>query len=155
MLQEEFDPTGITVQVTLNSGRYYFVNADELRFEGFDNSKVNESLYITVYYQDYSDTFKISVTKLPDPPPTLVSISVEGLSQTSYSIEEWNSGRLNLQGAYILCEYDDGSTIKVGLESHHIINWNTVNSPCSFDMTVKYRENGITKTTTVKVTITK
>lgn len=152
LLQEEFDTTGITVQVTLNSGKYYFVNADELTFEGFDNTKVNKNLYITVYYKGFSDRFKISVDKLPDPPKVLSHITVEGLSTTS--ITEWNAGRPDLTGAYILCHYTDDTTFKVGLETHHIKNWERVSAPCVFDMVVQYRENGTIKTVTVPITIT-
>lgn len=154
LIGEEFDPKGISVQVIKANGEYYFVGVDELTFSGFSSQQENDNLIIKVQYNGCLAEFHVEVKKLPTPPPTLVSISIENLSKTTYTIGDWNAYNIDLMGSYFLCKYSDGSESRIGLEYHNIVNWEPVNAPCVFPLEFEYLERGVLKRVTVNITIT-
>ena len=153
-LEEEFDKTGLTVQVILNNGSHYFVSADKVTVTGFDSSKVNDNLQLKVSYQGFSDYFKVKIKEFPKPAPTLVAIEVKDISKTTYTMAEWNSSWLIINDAYIECQYSDGSTYRVTLTYHHIDGLGDIKSPGTYELTVKYDENGVLCSTPLEITIT-
>lgn len=151
---EEFDSTGLRVQVIKVNCDFYFVEADKLTIEGFDSSKADDSVSIKVKFLDHAVYFDVSVIELPTPPPTLNSVTIENLSKTTYSIGDWNAYNIDLMGSYFLCKYSDGSESRIGLEYHNIVNWEPVNAPCVFPLEFEYLERGVLKRVTVNITIT-
>lgn len=155
-LDEALDITGLSVQVILNNGSYYFVTAEELTVTGFDSSKVNENLPLVVSYKGFSDTFTVSVKVFPKPKPTLVSIEVKGYKET-YTWAEWQNGWINLDGTYIECHYSDDSTYRVTLTTSRITDGlGSINGPGTYTLNVIYDEyeSGVSCTTTFTITIT-
>ena len=155
-LDEELDITGLSVQVVLNNGSYYFVSADEVTVTGFDSSKVKEDLVLTVRYQGFTDTFTVSVEAFPKPKPTLVYIEVKDYKAT-YTWAEWQSNWINLDGTYIECHYSDDSTYRVTLTTARITDGlEGIDGPGTYTLTVYYDEyeSGVFCTTTFTIKIT-
>lgn len=151
---EEFDPTGLKIQAIKANGDFYFVEADKLTIEGFDSSKIDDSVSIKVKFLDQFAYFDVSIIELPTPPPTLNSVSIENFSKATYTIGDWNAYNIDLMGSYFLCKYSDGSESRIGLEYHNIVNWESVNAPCVFPLEFEYLERGVLKRVTVNITIT-
>lgn len=155
-VEEKFDNTGLSVQVILNNGSYYFVSADELTVEGFDSSKVNDKLRIKVTYKGFSDYFTVQVKSLFDPKPVVQYIEVKGYKET-YTWAEWQSNWIDLNGMYVELHYTDGSTYKVFVNStHNIEGLGDINAPGRHQLTVYYNDvenvNLLSDTFTIIVT---
>ena len=62
--------------------------------------------------------------------------------------------RLDTTGGVILRKYDDGSMAKVNLVNGYVSGFSAINGPGEYELTVKYKENGITVKTTYTITVT-
>lgn len=95
-LGDTFDPTGLRVRIVyVNSDRIAFVPISDLIFEGFDSSKVNPNLEVTVTYktgdQEFKGVISVSIVKKPDDPETLndiISIKAHVEDNTYYMHEK-------------------------------------------------------------------
>ena len=154
-LGDAFDPTGTRIQVLTNSREYtYFVEWNELTFEGFDSSVTNDKLTITVTYMEYSTTFDIQVKEPETLAPTLESIEVYNF-QTTYPLSEWNIYGPNPAGAKIRCVYSDGSVVEdIALKSKYISGYSKLDTAGATQITITYTDGVTTVSTTVEITIT-
>lgn len=151
---EEFDPTGISVQVDFEDGTTTFIeDPSQLTFEGFDSSVPCKEQEIKVSYMGHTKTISVVIVELPKPNPTLESIEVYDL-QTTYDIEYWNSYGLNIVGSMIRLHYSDGSTEEKYLLSKYVSGVRMVDAPGTLEITVKYSDGVTTVETQVEITIT-
>lgn len=160
---EEFDPTGLKIQVIAGNNKYSpFVKYGEpgLTVSGFDSSKATDSQVITVSYKGFTTTFTVKI-KDNTPPPTLVSIEVRDL-HTTYTVTRWNKNGPSLANAYLILTYSDGST-KGSYEETPLL-WDYVEPLSDVEgagttqMVINYTEgegeNAVVVSTTVTITIT-
>ena len=155
-LGEEFDPTGLKIQVITNNTDYnYFVDYEQLTCSGFDSSTVNESLTITVSYKGYSETFTVKVIERPVEIPHIVDIELVGF-KTTYTMEKWNTSGPSVIGATINRIYSDGSIVEgLPLQKKWIYGGESiVDAPGTLDITIKYNDNGTLIEKVVTITIT-
>ena len=57
---EEFDPSGIIVNVNYDDSSSEAVSFDELTFTGFSSEKAGK-VVVTVHYHELSTTFKVTI----------------------------------------------------------------------------------------------
>ena len=133
---ETFDSAGLVVTATYSDGSTKVVTDYTLSTP--DMSTVGEKT-ITVTYQEVTTTFKISVNK------TLSSISVSGQT-TSFT-----KGDTFSFGGTVTATYSDNSTKDV-TSSAEFSGYNMQEAGTQ-TVTVKYVENGVTKTTTYQITV--
>mgnify|MGYP003298100591 CR=1 FL=1 len=154
---EEFDPTGLQIQVIAGSNKYTrFVNYGdpELTVTGFDSSTVNEALPITVSYMGFTTTFNVQVKEHENVAPTLQSIDVINF-KTTYSLKDWNMFGPESMGATIKCTYSDGSVVEnIALKDKNISGVTQVDGPCTTEITVEYNDGATVVSTQVTITIT-
>lgn len=155
---EEFDPTGLQIQLIAGSNEYskFISYGDpELTVSGFDSSVVNELLPITVSYKGFTATFNVKIKEMESTAPTLQSIEVIGFT-TTYSLKDWNMFGPESTGATIKCTYSDGSVIEnIALKDRNISGVQRVNGPCTTEVTIEYNDGVTTVSTKVSITITK
>ena len=149
---EEFDPNGIKIQVLMSeqSATYFVVDHSKLTFSGFDSSKVNDAVVITVTYEGYSTTFTVKVKEHESATPTLVSIEAKDI-KTSYSMDYWNEFGPDYNNAYLLCTYSDGSTENVWIQNTWATQREIMKAPGKSYVTIEYMGQSIV----VEFTITK
>lgn len=154
-LGEDFDATGLKIQVITNNTDYsYFVGYDQLTCSGFDSSTVNESQTITVSYKGYSETFIIKIIERPAENPYIVDVEIVDF-KTNYTMAEWNAGGPSVIGATVKGIYSDGKVVDgVPLQTKWIYGAVKVDAPCTLDLTIKYNDNGTVIEKVVTVTIT-
>ena len=153
---EEFDPTGLRIQVVTNGqDETYFVDYnEEMNIIGFDSSKSASSQVITVSYKGFSSMFVVEIKEEPKPAPTLEKIEVYGF-KTTYSLTEWNTYGPDVAGARIRCIYSDESVEEdIILKNSYIKGYQKLDAPGTTEITVKYSVGGKTLETTVTITIT-
>lgn len=154
---EEFDPTGISVQVIMNhQDSTYFIGENELTFEGFDSSVVNDALLITASYKGYTTSFTVVVKEMPKEDPTLVSIRLSDTFQDTYTLDWWNTYGPDLRTPTLIATYSDGSEKEITDANLYKLakGIEDVTAPGNTSFTIKYSENGIMVETTITVTIT-
>lgn len=152
---EEFDPTGLKIQVVTNSfNETYFVEYNEdMTLTGFDSSVAGQQAII-VAYMDYTTVFVVEVKEEPTPVPTLEKIEVYDFI-TTYSLDEWNTYGPDVAGARIRCIYSDESVEEdIILKKSYIRGYQRVDAPGTTEITVRYSVGGKTLETTVTITIT-
>lgn len=152
---ESFDPTGIQVQViTKDFALSYMVDHTQLEFSGFDSSVENESLPIIVTHKGVSTILDVTI-KLPEnsETPFLTSIEVCNL-KTNYTLFYWTEYGISNYGATIKCTYSDGTVKEVPLEYSNIYDAVEIDTVGEHEITIKYRDAGITQETKVTITIT-
>ena len=154
---EEADYDGLVIGILKKNGStetitYSEDTKDKLTFSGLDTSKAAEEQTVTIAYKDFTCKFYISVKEVPKPAPVLVGISIAEMPKTEYKVGEW----LDLTGGMILKEYSDGTTARTIIIHNYVSGWNEAveAGPGTHTLTVKYKENGVMKTTTYDVTIT-
>ncbi len=150
---EEANWDGLRVTVTRRNGETFEVRANKCRITGFSSEAPVEKRVITVTYEGHSTTFSVAVKAAPKADPVLTGIRLDPKPKTQYKVGE----RLDTSGGYVVREYADGSTVKVNLLPTDIEeDFNAIrNTPGTYTLTVKYRENGVIKTCTYQVTISK
>ena len=148
---DEFDSTGLSLGLVRKNGKMEEIDLSACTISGFDSSKPVDSQRITVRYQDTSISFSVIVYDVLKPAPVLASISLERLPQkTEYKLGE----RLSTSGGVILCEYQDGSTFRISLVNGYVYGYSKITEPGEYQLTVKYKENGIVATCTFTITVT-
>ena len=147
------NPTGLSVYSLTNGGEFTKLSLDECTITGFDSSVAVKEQVITVTYKGFTDTFTIEIKEEPTGTPVLESISMQTLPKTEYKVKEG----LNSDGGVILCTYSDGSTKTVDLINEYVYGFRAayLAGVGTYDITVKYNEDGVTAETTYKITITK
>lgn len=124
---------------------------EELIITGFDSSKPAAEQVITVQYKEYTTSFTV-VIKAKSTGVELSSITVS-IPKKEYKLGE----ALDYTGALLLCEYSDGSTKYLLLESEgvKVTGFVSITTPGTHDITVEYfDENGGYAKTTFTVTVT-
>lgn len=153
---EEFDPTGINVQVTANNGNSTFIkDPKQLTFEGFDSSIPCEEQEIKVSYMGVSTTMSVVIKEWPTATPILVAIEVKNL-QTTYQIDDWNKYKFgyHTEEASIDCIYSDGSVDNIPLSNSYISGVRAVEAPCMLDIIIKYSNGGVEAQQVITITVT-
>ena len=153
---EEFDSTGMRVKIAASNNKdSYYVDANKLTFSGFDSSVPNEKLTVTVHYENYSQTFTVTIKEpVTSTAPTLDSIRLS--KDLSFPLKVWNRFGPILDEVMLICTYSDGTEVEVPMDS----SWcdgvvKTLDSAGTTSFVVRYTdENGRTAETTVTVTIT-
>lgn len=131
---------------------YHLLTFHKYYVTGFDSSNVAEELTINVKYSDFTCKFYISVKEVPKPDPVLVSISVAEMPKTEYKVDE---RMLDLSGALITKHYNDGTTKNTIILHSYVSGWQEARgNPGTHTLTIKFKENGVIKTTTFEITIT-
>ena len=153
---EEFDPTGMRIQVITNE-QYtsYFIDApdDRLTITGFDSSAPVDEQVITVSFEDVSTTFTVKIKEMPSAKPVLESIEVLNLRNT-YSVDRWNNGGADLGGAKLKLNYTDGSSKEIDLIGDYVSPLPWADAPGTLEITITYSETNVTKSVKVPITIT-
>jgi len=148
---ETLDITGLKIYTFTNGGDFTSVRLDECTITGFDSSAAVDSQTVTVKYKDFTVTFMVAIKEEEPTIPMLESITMETLPKTEYKVKEG----LNSDGGVILCKYTDGTTKKVDLINEYVYGFRAayLAGVGEYDITVKYSEDGVTATTTYKITI--
>ena len=152
---EEPDYSGLTFYMKSEATGSIFISynsdPDAFTFSGFDSSAPVDEQVITVECNGFTDTFKISVRKLEDTPPILVSIHLDPMPKTEYKVGD----KFSYKSGKIVCTYDDGSTKVVDLTLNELSGFEGVTKEVGeHTITVKYRENGVTMKITYTITVT-
>ena len=147
---EDADYTGLRIEVIQNNGETYAIRAGVCQITGFNSAKAAEKQEITVSYQGHSTSFYIQILEKPKPTPILSSITIETLPvKTEYHLGE----RLNTYGGIILCQYQDGTTKRINLVNSDVYGYSAISEPGTYELTVRYSENGRVAETTYTITV--
>ena len=150
LIGEEANYDGLRVLVTRNNGETFTVRAAKCNITGFDSSKAG-FIRVQVEYEGAVSDFSVEIKEPPRLTPTLKSITMEKLPKTEYKLGEG----LDTTGGVILCEYVDGSVFRVNLTNHAVHGYRSISSPGTYELTVKYMENGVIAETTYTITVTR
>lgn len=161
-LNEEFNPEGLKIQVLATSNeKSYFVDYTdpELKISGFDSSTIGEKT-ITVSYREFSDTFTVTVKEMQTPPATttkvLTSIRLSDNFKTTYTLRKWNTSGPNFKDVYLICTFSDGSEESIPMSNNYIDPPNfRIDSPCTYELVLRYSIGGTEVTETVEIVLTK
>ena len=151
LVGETADYNGLLLLVTQKNGETFYVAASDCEITGFSSENAIEKCVITVNYKGYKEFFTVTVNENEKPVPVLKSIRLEPMPKTQYKVGEW----LNVDGAYVVREYVDGSVVKVNLLKTDVYGWEKVTGPGTYTLTVKYSEHGVMAKTTYTITVTK
>ena len=171
---EDFDPTGLKIQVNTNSqANTYFVDWSKLTFSGFDSSSAVEEQVITVTYQGFTTSFKVCIREYENGSGDAGNSGNAGTSGTpgtgniqyieicdmilTYSLYEWNWGP-SAYGAYYKITYSDG-TVYGSLEDTPVsradfIEWHPMNEPGTTDVVVEFFDEATGTKIEITVTVT-
>lgn len=149
---DEFDPTGISLQVKTNLQDYtYFVDdISEMSFVGFDSSAAADSQMITVIWGGWSAIFTVKIVEPAVAAPTFLGFEVCDLP-TEYDIVDWNNYGADYGNTYLLCHWSDGSTTTVDLN----LEWATEREYMYAPGTTTIMYEYLGKSVVVEFTITK
>lgn len=127
----------------------------------FDNT-VPGSYYIEFEYVEHghldSAAYYVAVKEPPTPTPILQRIWLETLPKTEYKVGEW----LSTKDGILIVEYTDGTYDVHNLNNTDVFGfahgddpetWVT-NAPGTYELEIRYRHGGITKTCTYTITVT-
>lgn len=137
---DEFDPTGIRIQVLTNGQEYTSFVSDirKMSFSGFDSSVPCEKLTITVTYEGWTTTFDVEIKEEPKPAPTVVDIELYGFKST-YSLEYWNEYGPSFSNAYLILVYsDDTRSDKIWIKGEWATQRKILSAPGKAYITVEY-----------------
>lgn len=149
---------GLKLQVVLNGGDSYLVDGNECEFSGFDSSKVVERQTITVSYKGFTCTYKIEIKEAPKPARVVKNIYLETAPMTEYKVGQW----LSTVGGVVMVEYEDGTYMRHNLTNQDVFGFVTdaatesyvTQQPGTYELEIRYREGGVTKTCTYTITVT-
>jgi len=151
---DAFDPTGMEVTVYYSSGLTGPVESKvladtEYTLSGYDFSSPG-TVNITVTYNEFSDTFAVTVTDKPQE-IALSSILVTPPAKTEYKTGE----KLDLTGLTVTARYTDGSNKTLSANDYTIddSNFDSENAG-TYTIAINYSENGIVKTDIFEVIVT-
>ena len=145
---EELNLDGLSIIVTRNNGKFYFIDASKCEVSGFDGSKAVERQIITVSYKGFTCTFSVSIIDYPKPTPVLQSIYLETLPKTEYKVGE----SLDTTGGVLVRVYKDESSAKINLVNSYVYGFDSSN-PGTYTLTITYIENGIMVETTYDIIV--
>lgn len=140
----------LEILVTRNDGKTFTVNAADCEITGFDSSVPVTIQKITVKYQNHVTSFSVTINERPAPMRILVGIRLETLPKTKYKLGE----SLDTTGGVLVCEYKDGTTLKVPLVNGYVSGFSKIKEPGTHTLKVVYTENGLSVETTYKITVT-
>ena len=146
---EEPNYTGFAVTTQFNNGTEFTEGSEACTFSGFNSEFPVKEQEITVNYGEHTFMFTVEIKERPRPFSPLTKISFESLPKTEYKVGDW----MDINDGVLLLEYEDGSTRRMRLEYRHVYDFST-DTPGTFTLTVKYRENGILQTCTYEITVT-
>ena len=160
-VDDEPDYTGLELQIVRNNGKienivYSDSNSSFFTFSGFNSKLPEEKQTITVTYKGYSASFNISIVRFEPPADTIKSISWVKLPKTEYKVGDF----YETNGGMLLKEYNDGTTERCILLDTYVLGREAafVNGRAknigTYELTVKYKENGVTVYTTYTITVT-
>lgn len=152
---EPFNPVGTKIQViTKGQVETYFVDYNELTFEGFDSSEVKDSVKITVSYKGFTTSFNVKIREVETTAPVLERIEVYNF-QTEYKLNIWNEGGPDTAGGKIRAYYSDGSVVEgIVLKTKYIPDYDQLTKPGKTSIIVRYNDGVTTVETTVEITVT-
>lgn len=141
MLNESLDLTGMIVKKIYSDGQSKEVSVTPAEVSGFDSSKPNKALTLTVTIEGVKTTFNVEITDA-----TLVSLRVKKLpTQVIYSLGE----SLNLAGLEVVAVYSDGGERPVAVAVADVSGFSSAQAAENQALTIT--KGG--KTTTFNVTI--
>ena len=153
---DQADFSGLSLLVTTSTGDqhvvYYSSNPEAFIFSGFDSSVAKEEQSITVEYMSLKTLFTVKIIDIPDVPPVLQSIHLEGSPKTEYKV----GGTFFPLNAKIVAVYSDGTTKTISLKKSHISGFgDAVSVPGEHEIKVGYfDDNGGYAETYFTITVT-
>lgn len=154
---EEFESEGTKVQVlTYDMAYTSFVEYGSLTFSGFDSSNPVEEQAITVSYKGFTTTFTVTIKEMPKDSPTVETIEIFDF-KTTITMSDWNEfGPISLiRGSTLKIVYSDGTMgDSVYVDPAWVWGYEKVSQPGTFDLTIKYNNDGTLYEKVVTITIT-
>lgn len=154
---EEFESEGTKVQVlTYDMAYTSFVEYGSLTFSGFDSSTPVEEQVITVSYKGFTTTFTVTIKEMPKDSPTVETIEIFDF-KTTITMSDWNEfGPISLiRGSTLKIVYSDGTMCDpVYVDPSWVWGYQKVSQPGTFDLTIKYNNDGTLYEKVVTITIT-
>ena len=141
---------GIVIMAQLLNGETYQIPIEECTITGFDSSKVTDSCRVKVAYQNFSTYFTVIINEPPKGTLIPVNVSFEALPQTEYKVGD----QLNTEGGIIVVEFSDGSTVRLAMMNRYVISGFNTDAPGTYEVTVRYQQNGVSVYTTYTITVT-
>lgn len=146
---EEPSYTGFAITTQFDNGTEFTEGPETCTFSGFNSEFPVEEQEITVTYGEHTFIFTVEIKERPRPFSPLAKISLESLPKTEYKVGDG----MNVKNGVLLLEYEDGSTRRIKLEHQYVYDFST-DTPGTFTVTVKYREDGFLQTCTYQITVT-
>ena len=151
---EEFDRTGMVIQVeTQDYTSDYFLDGNDpaIQISDFNSSVPAANQIVTISYKGVSTKLTVTI-KDNTPAPELTAVTIKGL-KTTYTVEKWNTNKLNISGAYWEYEYgnDSENVVTAPVLSSHVPSLSRVEGPCEFEL-VLTDSNGVKVTVTITIT---
>ena len=154
---EEFDPIGISVRIgTYDLAYSYVVDHNSLTFSGFDSSVPVVEQVITVSYKGFTTTFTVTIKEIPKDTATVESFEIFDF-KTTITMSDWNEyGPISLiRGSTLKLIISDGSfSDPVYIDPSWVWGYQEVTQPGTFDLTIKYNNDGTLYEKVVTITIT-
>ena len=106
---DQFDPTGLEIKLNFNNGSSQDLSIDDVEISGFDSEVAGEKT-ITVKYEDFTETFKVTVNEYV---PVMEGIQVtKNPTKVVYEVGE----SFDPSGIEVSAVYDVGDPVVVDLE---------------------------------------
>lgn len=154
---EEFEFENTKVQVlTYDMSYTSFVEYGSLTFSGFDSSVPLEEQVITVSYKGFTTTFTVTIKETPKDTATVESFEIFDF-KTTITMSDWNEyGPISLiRGSTLKLVLSDGSfSDPVYIDPSWVWGYQKVSQPGTFDLTIKYNNDGTLYEKVVTITIT-
>lgn len=133
---EDFEFSGMKIQVIYKSGRSEFIDVDSSMISGFDSKSPNKALPIFINYQGKITQTTLSIHDYPDYPKTLTGIALHSKpTLLAYKIG-W---QLDVRGGIIILNYDDGSTESVLLLKEYVSGFDSTLVNDSLELIINYK----------------
>lgn len=150
VLNESPSYDGLIVMAELNNGDTYQIPEKDLTITGFNSAIATNNCRVKVSYKQFTAYFTVIINEKVQSTPIPSQITMETLPKTEYKVGD----RLSTTGGMILCEYTDGSTQRIAMMNKDVVSGFTTQAPGTYEVTVKYKENGIVVYTTYTITVT-
>lgn len=150
---EDFNCDGLVVKAYKGNGQSLEVELDECTFNGFDSSKVDDSQLITIKYKEFECSFHIKIKEKPQLVNKVTKIEIVEYPKIDYTLEEFQYYGIDVTGGKIRCIYLDGSESVIDIKREYVYGVSNISSVGTYELTIKYKENGIVVSTTYTITI--
>lgn len=145
-----YDGLVITYETKNKKEEISFIdNEESLIITGFDSTRVNDMLEITIKYKELTTVFYIKIKEFPQATPVLVGIYLKTLPKTNYILGEI----LDTTGGILVKEYKDGTTIQTNLLNEYVYGFSKIEGPGNYELIVIYNEGGLSAETTYTITV--